>query len=514
MSRAILLLFPFLLGFAAEAAQPQADARLESLLADHWKARAVTPAPVCDDATFLRRVWLDLAGCVPPSDKAVAFLADSRQDKRARLVEELLASADFADHWGRSWAIRLTHSRPVRQGTFDNRVLAEYLRDRLAARRPYREIVAELLTGEGLQDASGPANFLLKYDAKPERLVGAVGKLFMGTTLHCAECHDHVFAHWKRDDFRGLAAFFARVRAVSTENDEDGKRGILEANKGEFRIPDLTAKPDESGNRPMKNIMPRFPGRRAAGAPAPAGRAGNRRRALADWLTADDNPYFARSAVNQAWEHFFGVPLVRSLDNLNALKNEPFAPLLDELAAGFRAGGGDLRRLARAIVMSRAYQLSSGGATADAGVAQKQQRAFTRFPVRPLAVDPLYRSAARATGHTGEPAEKPAEEDPTADLAVSLLTEHPLTLQRALTLLNGDYVRDAAKAAAERLVKQHGERVGEKHVEALFLAALARQPTKAETRTILDLVQESGGTAGLEDAVWVLLNSAEFNTNH
>src|SRR5215471_14485182 len=125
MFRAILLLLPFLLASAAEAAPPQPETRLDALLAAHWKARAVTPAPVCDDATFLRRVWLDLAGCVPPSDKAAAFLADSRQDKRARLVEELLASPDFADHWGRSWAIRLTQSRPVRQGTFDNRVLAE-----------------------------------------------------------------------------------------------------------------------------------------------------------------------------------------------------------------------------------------------------------------------------------------------------------------------------------------------------------------------------------------------------
>src|SRR5262249_26500729 len=149
----------------------QADARLDAFLAAHWKARAVTPAPVCDDATFLRRVWLDLAGCVPPLDKTATFLAGPRQDKRARLGQEVLASADFADHWGRSWAIRLTQSRPVRHETFDTRVLAEHLRDRLVARRPYKEIVAGLLTGEGLQDASGPANFLLKYDAKPERLV-------------------------------------------------------------------------------------------------------------------------------------------------------------------------------------------------------------------------------------------------------------------------------------------------------------------------------------------------------
>jgi hypothetical protein len=506
MSRAMLLLLLF--APAAGAAPPQADARLDALLAAHWKARGVTPAPVCDDATFLRRVWLDLAGCVPPSDKTAAFLEDSRADKRARLVEHLLASADFADHWGRSWAIRLTQSRPVRHETFDTRVLAEHLRDRLAAGLSYREIVAGLLTGEGLQDASGPANFLLKYDAKPERLVGAVGKLFMGTTLQCAECHDHVFAHWKRDDFRGLAAFFARVRAVSTENDEDGKRGILEAKKGEFRIPDLAAKPDKSGKQPMKNVVPRLPGRRAVDV------VGNRRQALADWLTADDNPYFARTAVNHAWEHFFGVGLVRSLDDLDALKKEPNAWLLDELAGRFRAAGGDLRRLAGTIVLSRAYQLSSRGVTADADRAQQQRRAFACFPVRPLAVDPLYRSAARATGHTGEPAEKPAEEDLAADLAVSLLTEHPLTLQRALTLLNGDYVRDAARAAADRLVKQHGEKIGHEHVEALFVAALARRPTKAETRTILDLVREGEGTAGLEDAVWVLLSSAEFNTNH
>src|SRR5262249_50104636 len=158
-----------------------------------------------DDATFLRRVYLDLTGQVPPADKVVAFLGDKRADKRSRLVDELLASDAFAEHWGREWAIRVTDRRPIRQDSHDGKVPQDYCRDAIKANRPVPQTLAEMVTGEGLQDASGPVNFLLRYEARPTELAGAVGKQFLGVSLHCAQCHDHPFAGWKQDDFRGLA---------------------------------------------------------------------------------------------------------------------------------------------------------------------------------------------------------------------------------------------------------------------------------------------------------------------
>ena len=155
----------------------------------------------------------------------------------------------------------------------------------------------ELLSGSGLTDASGPANFLARDEAKPVLLAGAVSKQFLGVTLECAQCHDHPFAKWKQEDFWGLAAYFGRVRLMANANDDDGQglRAVLEARRGELMVPDMAGKPDENGNYPKKAVTPKLP---TADAPPVAN---DRRRQLAEWVTAADNPYFARHAVNQVW---------------------------------------------------------------------------------------------------------------------------------------------------------------------------------------------------------------------
>jgi hypothetical protein len=486
---------------------PEPVARLDALLAARWAAADVRPAPPADDAAFLRRAWLDLAGRVPPALKAREFLDDARPDKRARLVEELLASDDFADHWGRAWAQRLTARRPIRQDAYDGRVLADYLRDALAAGKSYRDIVRELIAGEGLQDSSGPANFLLRYEAKPANLAGAVGKQFLGITVHCAQCHDHFFARWKQDDFWGLAAFFGRTKRVQADEGDLG--GILESRRGELQRPDPSGKKGDDGNVVMVTVPLRLP---LGGTPA----AGPRRAALAAWVTADDNPFFARAAVNQVWGQLFGRPLVASLDDLEAVAHDPNGAVLDLLADEFRAGNYDLKSLLRSLVLSRAYGLGSV-APADDALADRQLRNFARFPMQPLSVDQLYASIAQATGHTVDPEEKPADGDDAPednDRPVDSLGEHALTVQRSLTLLNGEYSTAAVKAGAKLAVTMHGRKVGPAQVEWLVLAMLSRRPTADETAALLELARGDRGRRGLEDVVWALLNSAEFTTNH
>src|SRR5262249_30061164 len=202
-SAASLLLSAALL---APAATPETADRLDAALAAQWQQAQVSPDAPADDATFLRRVWLDLAGRVPPVDQARAFLDDRAAGKRARLVDQLLASDQFADHWGGLWAQRLTGRRLLKQEHYDGRVLHEYLRNSLPANRSYRDVVTDLLTAAGPSDSNGPVNFLLRYEAKPTDLAGAVGKQFLGISLQCAQCHDHPFAKWKKDDFWGVAA--------------------------------------------------------------------------------------------------------------------------------------------------------------------------------------------------------------------------------------------------------------------------------------------------------------------
>jgi hypothetical protein len=508
------------LGTAALGASASGDlgTRIDAAVGAEWQREGLASAQPADDAAFLRRTWLDLAGRVPPADQVRNFLADRDPAKRVRLVDRLLAGPEFADHWASAWTQQLTAGRrPIRQDKYDGRVLQEYLRDALTANKSYRDVVVDLITGDGVMDASGPANFLLRYEAKPTDLTGAVAKQFLGVTLQCAQCHDHPFAKWKKDDFWGVASFFGRVRMAEFANDETGENftTLVEVRRGELMLPDPTAKPGDDGTVPKKAVPLRLPDGQTPKVTA------KRRQVLAAWVTADNNPYFARHAANWLWSELIGTPLVKTLDKV-AQDPGPHPELLNLLASDFAAGGYDLKRLVRGIVLSRAYQLAAEAPVpADEQAADQEARRlqhFARFATRPLSVDQLYRSIVQATGHPAaappEPGPDGTVEDDGADHPVDALTERALSMQRTLALMNGPYVQEAIQAGAQALVQAHGEQAGPAHVEALFLAALSRRPTAAEAEAMLKLVQSGEGAQGLEDALWVVLNSAEFNSNH
>jgi Protein of unknown function (DUF1549)/Protein of unknown function (DUF1553) len=493
-----------------ETSLAEVRGRLDTTIASRWKELELAPeAPVADEA-FLRRVWLDLAGRVPPEDQVRSFLDDQSAAKRERLVDRLLASPEFAEHWARQWTISLTGQRPFPGDGYDGRLLMGFLKESLHSGKSYRRIVTELLTAEGLGEENGQVQFILRYKARPIELTGAVSKHMLGVSLQCAQCHDHPFADWKQTDFWGVAGFFGRVRIFDSLEDDDGQvlKGVFETRSKEYEIVDMAAKPDKDGNRPRKRIQPRLPGGQAEAA------TGNRRKALAQWITADGNPYFARHLVNRAWSQLFGRALVRELDRPHADTDGWHPRVLDLLAEDFAAGDYSLQRLLRVIVLSRTYAVSAGdGALASDEAADaarlKKIRNFARMPVRPLGVDALHQSIVQATGHQVK------QEDPNGDLAMDELTEHAQTLQRSLALLNGGFIQDAARVRVERLVKERGEEATAAHIEELFLATLARRPTKAETTRMLGFVKEAADVRiGLEDILWGLLNSVEFTTTH
>jgi hypothetical protein len=482
----------------------EVSARLDAIVAQRCKAAKVTPEPTCDDATFCRRAWLDLAGRVPTALAARQFLDDKSPTKRARLIEQLLSDDDFADHWARLWTQLLTGKRVVRSEQYDGRMLHGYLRQALAADKSYRRIVTELLTAEGMVESSGSANFLLRYEAKPPDLAGAVGKAFLGISLQCAQCHDHPFAKWKKDDFWGVAAYFGRLRLFTHDSEDENLTAVMEKRRGDLMVPDPEGKPGEDGKAPKKIIVPRLPG----GEARPASQ--KRRQALAEWITDDANPYFARNAANQVWSQLFGAPLVRSLDNVEA--DSPNKDLLDLLATEFQAGGYDWKRLLRVIVLSQCYQRGAGGETA-ADVRERQRQVFARFPVRPLSVDQLYLSIAQATGHVA-PETEDKEDEEGDDKSVESLGQQAQTVQRRLALMNGAYANEAIHAGVKAARVVHGPKLGADHIEWLFLATLSRRPTADESASMLKLAKESKKSRGLEDVLWVLLNSVEFTTNH
>ncbi len=511
-----------LLGSLVSSGSPEPEVvvrqQLDALVEARWQTLQLTPEALADDATFFRRVWLDLAGRVPPVEKARAFLDDRAPDKRARLVDSLLAGEEFAEHWARGWTQTLTGRRPVRQDTHDGRLLVAYLKEALASDRSYRQIAVELLTAEGVSDKNGAVHFTLRYQARPIELTGALSKHFLGVTLQCAQCHDHPFADWKQADFWGVAGFFGRLRQFESAEEEgvEPVRAILETGKGELLQTDMTAPKDDQGNYPKKKILPRLPGGQ------PLTLVGNRRRALAAWVTADDNPYFARHLVNRTWGQLFGKPLVGSLDRPTLDSDGRHPQLLELLARDFVAGGYQLKRLLRIVLLSRPYQLSAGGSELASGgeaaaeLKLKKVRNLACFPVRSLSVDQLYQSLVQVSGHTGTETESPAEmpeDDGSPDTPFDVLTEHAGTLQRTLALMNGEYIQEAVVKGIERCLKQKGQKLGAAHVEHLFLATLSRRPAPDESAALLKLVR-SHKAAGLEDVLWALFNSVEFTTNH
>jgi hypothetical protein len=478
-----------------------------------------------DDASFLRRVWVDLAGHVPPALIVREFLDDKNSEKRARMVDRILNSDDFADHWARVVAIWITAERPITRDTYDGRVLHKFLRERLLQRLSYDRIVGELITGTGASDASGPANFLLRYEADAPRLAGAVGKNLLGVTIQCAQCHDHPFARWKEEDFWGLAAAFARVRKMEGGGD-DNLKAIVEARRGELMRPDPAVpagaeEEDEGEDEEVEETGPKKVAVRPRlldGKPI-LGR--DRRAALAGWVVARDNPLFARNLANRVWEQLFGKALVPNLDN--SLAKADSLPVLTLLAEDFAANNHDLRHLLRTIVLSKTYgQPSSPHARPQWG----------RPTARPMTVDQLHASIAQATGHDGDAdavaeAPLPAADDPHAldpavadegeaaedspDRALEALGERSLTLQRALILLNGEFVHEASRSAARVSHATLGRTNDASRIEWACLATLGRKPSREELGVLRPLLNHPNG---LEDVYWVLINSSEFQGIH
>lgn len=500
--------------------------QLDQLVEKECASAGLKPLPPCADSEFLRRIWLDLAGRTPPLAEMNRIIAGPKID-REEVVRQLLKSPEFARYWGRIWVEYLTDKRPFGTPEYDGRRLLQFLTDAFRENRPYHELVSELMAGEGSSDVSGSANFLMRYNAEPIPLTGAVSQKFLGLSLQCAECHDHPHARWKQKDFWGLAAHFARLRKMTPTNPEMGEAFfvVIERPRGELIIEDKRAKPNEAGEPPKKTVYPQLPGLPRSDPKR------NRRDVLVEWMTSPTNPYLSRHLVNLIWERLLGDKLISNLDQWPPEQPTTETALLNLLADDFAAHDWDLHRLMRIIVLSDVYQRSSvkkldserlsqvsviHGAVAPnippvaaVGVAAR---------IRPLSADQLHLSLAQAFGyHFDENDFRLAEstgEEFTQDIPVNNLGPTSLTLGRALALYNTDYVRGAVELGVETATRLYGPAAGAEHIERFFLLLLSRRPTSEELEFFQDLAGESNPAEGLQDVVWVLLNSTEFVTNH
>ncbi len=499
--------------------------------------RASKPA---SDAELVRRIYLDVTGSIPSPEQAAAFIWDDAPDKRDALIETLLASPEHAAHQ----ADRITALLLDVEGT-DEALLRFYrppfrawIREHLAADRPWDELVAAMLAAEGRSDRNPATVYLFRRgQPTPEDVAGSAARQLLGLQLECARCHDHPFDRWSQREFHGLAAWFARLRARPVP----GRQGVFTIS--EAPVGDHRASVGGMGATSKSVIAPALPGGADAdwrpGADAPEGTVKNSRRAaLARKLTSPDNPWFARAAVNRVWAWYLGRGLVEPIDDLSAAEDGPHPQLLADLATAFAEGGFQFRALERAILRSNAYQRSMRPAR---GVEPGEARAaFASAIIRPLRAADAVASILRAAGR-----EVPAEGEPEF-LWRSMRDRLVAEVRRALppprtgelpdpdrvTTAEGLFILNGQGPAALASARKGGaldailaaQRTDPDRVRALYARTLIRPPSEAELRASVRHVRAGGRQntdatdaevrRRYEDLFWALLATTEFLTNH
>lgn len=486
-------------------------ARIDELINARLQVAGLAPAPAASDSEFLRRVYLDLTGVVPRVFEVREFLADERPEKRAALIDKLLASPAHATHLANTWrTIMLPGGLDLDQ--INNVVgVQNWLRQRFLENLRYDNLVAELLVASDGGEA-GPALYYTSLDLAPEKLAASTARIFLGLQIECAQCHDHPFDAWKQRDFWGYAAFFARLRQPPMANPNPRERArLVDLDEGEVKLPNSE-----------EVVLPRYP----AGASPDAAELGTRRQQLAIWMASRDNPFLARAGANRAWWHLFGRGLVEPVDDLGQ-QNAPSHPeLLAELSRYFVTSGFDLRELYRVLANTAAYQRTSQW-TSD----PPPPELFAHQSVKTLTADQLYDSVSRVL------ARRPQAMGPGAGANASLLDprrrafiakvqstgrnflDYQAGVLQALALLNGSDLAEATDPERSALLGSLAAPIfsDEDRLTALFLATCSRPPTPDELslgKTQLARYATDQQHQGYADVLWALLNSAEFALNH
>ena len=517
--RLICILFSFVLvAVTVEECQAgKADASELAVLVDQQidarlSSEGVRAAALADDAEFVRRIYLDLHGTVPTLEQVKRFLADAEPNKRARLIDSLLADAQYGQYLADIWQGYLMS--PLAD---DSTKRADRLRRWLAEQfntRHWDQIVTELITATGKMEDNAAVTYLIEGRlprAVPD-LTDLTSRYFMGVRLNCAQCHDHPFVNWKQEEFWGMAAFFTQIQTP--------KRAKQVYEKGVVDDPQLTLANLKDAGVP-DGFMQRAPTFLGGQKLSPATKTMTHRAALAEWMTATNNLYFARATVNRTWWRLFGRGIVQPVDDIQEANAPSHPQLLDLLARKFIESGFDLKFLTRAIVLSQAYQRTSRpGESAD-----KQAALFGRMSIKVLSAGQLYDSletiagpAAKVTGIDVRPG---ARWEFTQFFGESGDPD-PMAYRRGIPHLlrqmnSGQFTGRNLDGLVTRLTKEDdGPRTTDDRLFSdLFLTILSRRPTENELRQVKSYVARSGSAAaGLRELAWTLIMTSEFSLNH
>lgn len=489
--------------------------RIDELTAAKWKELGITPSPLCSDAVFIRRVYLDLTGTLPSAEAVGEFLADNSPTKRERLIESLFGADAYADYWAMRWGdlLRIKSEFPINLWPNAVQSYGKWVRTAVLQNMPYDQFARELLTASGSNFRVPPVNFYrAMQDRSPEGIAQTVALTFLGARAE----------KWPKDRVAGLAAFFAQIGYKPTG---EWKEEIVCWDPAQ-----ALAKTDGTPNRSLVGITP--DGRRM---PLPDG--GDPREVFAEWLISPDNPYFAKVAVNRIWAWLLGRGIVHEPDDFRE-DNPPANPeLLQYLADELVRSKYDLRHIYRLILNSRTYQLSSIPRSSH----PQAQAQFAYYPVRRLEAEVLIDAICAITGTSEEywsMIPEPYSIIPPGQRAVSLtdgsitssfleLFGRPprdsglsdersprFTAGQRLHLLNSSHIYRKLENGPGLAWLRDGS-WNETAVRRLYMTILSRPPTAEEQSALLTLGRSRFRARDVAiDAAWSLINSTEFLYRH
>ena len=499
---------------------------VDQKVVERWEELGLVPSELADDATFLRRVFLDTIGTLPEPEVIRDFLASKIPHKRELMIDRLLGlnqtdAWKYQNEWVAFWSVKwgdLLRNSSRKVGEQGMWALHNWIRESLRNNKPVSEMTYELLTATGSTYSNGPANYY-RVARSPEDLAETTAQLFLGVRLQCARCHHHPFEKYSQTDYYGMAAFFARVRTKG--NQEFGLFGggqdVYVSNGGEVRHPKKgqVVPPVPLDSDPLETSF-------------------DRRRALASWMVGKENVLFARNFVNRFWGYFMGRGLVDPIDDMRDT-NPPTNPeLLQALAEDFTENGFDLKHLMQTILRSRVYQLSSSPNNSNGG----DDRFFSHYLVKRLSAEQLLDALNSATGAVEKFAKLPIEDfdraielpDPSVNSYFLQVFGRPPrettcecervavpNISQALHLANSEYVNKKVTDEKGRVAQLiSNEKLTDKQrVEELYLVTLSRLPSSDEHQLAHQLINESPSSReGFQDLLWALCNTKEFMLNH
>ncbi len=497
-------------------------------------------AATASDAEFLRRIYLDLTGVIPSAVDSRTFLNDQTPDKRAKLIDKLLAGDGAARHLQNTFDVLLMDRRPDKH--VKRPEWLAFLRDSFAANKPYDQLVREILSADGADPKlRAAAAFYLNRDGEPHLLTKDISRLFLGMNLQCAQCHDHPLVDaYKQDFYYGVFAFLNRSYVFA---DKSLKMSVY-AEKGEgdvsFQsvfVPKVTK---SSGMRLPEGkplAEPKFDKGQEYVAAVKQGERGtpkfSRRTQLAGAITSADNPRFARAGANRLWSLVFGRGIVHPIE-FDHPANPPSHPeLLDALAKDFGSRKFDVKAYLRDLVSSQAYQRSS---ELPKGAKDVEPAKFAVAALRPLSPEQFAWSALQATGQLD--AERKALGPKATEIAwyakyagqvapfVNLFASQPgepssgdfeATLDQTLFLRNSDFVRNLlAPRPGDLADRLNSIKDAAPLAEELYLSVLTRLPASEESKDVVDYLgrRNADRPVAVQELIWALLTSAEFRFNH